>query len=86
MLDVWSRRIVGWAYGQAMTADLVLAALNMALSQRRADGVIHHSDQGAQGEFNRSSQHILTGGCDGRKKGLEWPCENEVARAASRST
>ncbi len=48
MLDVWSRRIVGWAIGEQMTAELVLAALNMALQQRRAAGVIHHSDQGSQ--------------------------------------
>lgn len=48
VLDVWSRRIVGWAIGEQMTAELVLAALNMALQQRRPDGVIHHSDQGSQ--------------------------------------
>ena len=48
VLDVWSRRIVGWAIGEQMTADLVLAALNMALQQRKPVGVIHHSDQGSQ--------------------------------------
>jgi len=48
VLDVWSRRIVGWAIGEEMTADLVLAALNMALKRRRAKDVIHHSDQGSQ--------------------------------------
>jgi putative transposase len=48
VLDAWSRRIVGWAIGEQMTAELVLAALNMALQQRRPDGVIHHSDQGSQ--------------------------------------
>jgi putative transposase len=48
VLDVWSRRIVGWAIGEQMTAELVLAALNMALQRRRARGVIHHSDQGSQ--------------------------------------
>jgi putative transposase len=48
VLDVWSRRVVGWAIGEQMTAELVLAALNMALQQRRPDGVIHHSDQGSQ--------------------------------------
>jgi putative transposase len=57
VLDVWSRRIVGWAIGEQMTAELVIAALNMALQQRRPEGVIHHSDQGSQGGFNRSSQH-----------------------------
>ena len=48
VLDVWSRRIVGWSIGEQMTSELVLAALNMALQQRRPDGVIHRSDQGSQ--------------------------------------
>jgi putative transposase len=49
VLDVWSRRIVGWSIGERMTADLVLAALNMALEQRKPkDEVVHHSDQGSQ--------------------------------------
>ena len=48
VLDVWSRRVVGWAIGEHMTADLVLGALNMALEQRRPEGVVHHSDQGSQ--------------------------------------
>ena len=48
VLDVWSRRIVGWAIGEQMTAELVLSALNMALQQRKPEGVIHHSDQGSQ--------------------------------------
>jgi putative transposase len=48
VLDVFSRKIVGWAFGQRMTADLVLAALNMALLTRKPAGVIHHSDQGSQ--------------------------------------
>ena len=48
VLDVWSRRIVGWAIGEQMTAELVLTALNMAITQRRPTGVIHHSDQGSQ--------------------------------------
>lgn len=46
VIDVWSRRVVGWAMGERMTADLVLTALNMALEQRKPKGVIHHSDQG----------------------------------------
>jgi putative transposase len=48
VLDVWSRRVVGWSIGEQMTGDLVLSALNMALEQRKPDGVIHHSDQGSQ--------------------------------------
>lgn len=48
VLDVFSRKVVGWAFGRRQTADLVLAALNMALITRKPDGVVHHSDQGSQ--------------------------------------
>lgn len=48
VLDAFSRKVVGWAMGERMTADLVLAALNMALHTRRPESVIHHSDQGSQ--------------------------------------
>jgi putative transposase len=48
VLDVWSRRVVGWAIGEQMSTDLVLAALNMALAQRRPMDVVHHSDRGRQ--------------------------------------
>ncbi len=48
VMDVFSRRIVGWSMGERMTAQLVLAALNMALARRKPQGVIHHSDQGSQ--------------------------------------
>ena len=42
VLDVWSRRIVGWAIEPHLKTELVLSALNMALMQRRPQGVIHH--------------------------------------------
>jgi putative transposase len=48
VLDVWSRRIVGWAMENHLKTDLVLAALDMALAQRRPQAVIHHSDRGTQ--------------------------------------
>ena len=48
VMDVWSRRIVGWAMASHLRTDLVLAALNMAIGQRRPEDVIHHSDQGTQ--------------------------------------
>ena len=35
VIDVWSRRVVGWSMGERMTTDLVLSALNMALTQRK---------------------------------------------------
>jgi len=48
VLDAYSRKIVGWAMATHLRTELVLDALNMALGQRRADDVIHHSDQGCQ--------------------------------------
>lgn len=48
VLDVFSRRIVGWAMGHHLRTKLMLKALDMALAQRHAKGVIHHSDQGCQ--------------------------------------
>jgi putative transposase len=48
VLDAFSRRIVGWAMETYLRTELVLKALDMALGQRRAYGVIHHSDQGSQ--------------------------------------
>jgi putative transposase len=46
--DVYSRKVVGWAFGARQTADLVVSALNMALFTRKPESVIHHSDQGSQ--------------------------------------
>jgi putative transposase len=48
VLDVWSRRIVGWAMATHLRTELVVAALAMAVEQRRPQDVIHHSDQGCQ--------------------------------------
>jgi putative transposase len=49
VLDVWSRKIVGWAMSSRLVTQIVLDALAMAVEQRGPiDGVIHHSDQGCQ--------------------------------------
>jgi putative transposase len=48
VLDVYSRRVVGWAMETHLRTELILAALEMALVQRRPEGVIHHSDPGCQ--------------------------------------
>ena len=48
VLDVWSRRVVGWSMATHLRPELVLDALNMATWQRRPECVIHHSDQGTQ--------------------------------------
>ncbi len=48
VLDVYSRRVVGWAMATHLRTELVLDALNMAIYRRRPENVIHHSDQGCQ--------------------------------------
>jgi transposase InsO family protein len=49
VMDLYSRRIVGWSMNRWMSRHLVIDALTMAIDQRQPDGVlIHHSDRGAQ--------------------------------------
>jgi len=48
IIDLCSRRIVGWALADHMRADLVLAALRQALQTRRSQHTIFHSDRGSQ--------------------------------------
>lgn len=49
VLDLFSRRIVGWSMSASLEAALVLDALQMALTHRRPDaGLMHHSDRGSQ--------------------------------------
>jgi transposase InsO family protein len=58
VLDLYSRRIVGWAVGQQINTALVMMALSMALVHRRPPkGLIFHSDRGVQyasGEFRQA--------------------------------
>jgi transposase InsO family protein len=49
VLDMFSRKIVGWAMSQAMPQELTRAALQMAITNRRpGPGLLHHSDRGSQ--------------------------------------
>jgi transposase InsO family protein len=49
VIDVYSRRIVGWAMADHMRTELVVEALEMAVARRRPQGrPVHHSDQGSQ--------------------------------------
>jgi transposase InsO family protein len=49
VLDLYSRRIVGWAMDKTMGQELVSRALEMALVGRKPDdGLVHHSDRGSQ--------------------------------------
>lgn len=49
ILDVFSRRVVGWAVADHLRSELVVDALAMAVRRRRlSPGLVHHSDQGCQ--------------------------------------
>jgi putative transposase len=63
VLDGCSRLAVGHAMGEQATAELAMAAVQLAVWRRGrvGDGLIHHSDQGAQPRFKGSSQHRLVG-------------------------
>jgi len=85
--DVFSRRIVGWSMADHMRTELVTDALQMALAQRRpAPGLIWHSDQGSQGGFTRSSQHLDLRSGDGPAcwvdEGVDGSLGDEVAGQA----
>jgi len=48
ILDLYSRKVVGWAISKRIDTELCVAALRMALETRRSHGCIHHSDRGVQ--------------------------------------
>jgi putative transposase len=49
VLDAYSRRVIGWALGRTLEAELAVTALRMAFAERRpAPGLVHHSDRGVQ--------------------------------------
>jgi putative transposase len=75
VLDLYSRKIVGWAMASAMETALVCKALHMAIAQRRpATGLIVHSDQGCQYASSAYQKLLATHGLVGSmsRKGNCW--------------
>jgi putative transposase len=82
ILDLYSRRAVGWAMNERITDDLTLEALGMALARRRPPpGLLHHSDRGSQyasGDYQRAlAQHGIVGSMS--RRGACW--DNAVAES-----
>jgi len=48
IIDIYSRKIVGYAIGKTLSSELAITALSMAIATRKTDNLIHHSDQGIQ--------------------------------------
>ena len=82
MIDLYSRRVVGWSMSAAMTTDVFLSALQMALG-RRGDvmGLVHHSDQGSQYCSHAFQEALHREGieCSMSRKGNCW--DNAVAES-----
>ena len=85
LLDLYSRRVVGWAMSQRITVELTEQALTMALVKRAPmAGLLHHSARGSQGGFKWSSQHLNEGGCEEHSKaafGSVWAAPLAVTRS-----
>ncbi len=71
VIDLFSRRVVGWAMAPHLRTELALGALRMALGRRMPEpGLVRHSDRGVQRGFKGSSQHGIV--CSMSRKGDCW--------------
>ena len=93
VIDAYSRFIVGWRVSASLRTDLALDALEQAIWARRPDTadpdrrLVHHSDAGSQGGFNRSSQHLrVKEVCDESKEGSSVGSCVEACDAVAWST
>jgi putative transposase len=74
LLDLWSRRVVGWAMRATLETEVVIAAWHMAVGRRQAVPLLHHSDQGAQ-YTSAAYQRLLAGQhvkCSMSRRGDCW--------------
>lgn len=63
IVDLWSRRVVGWSCSPTMHVSLVLSALHKALAQRRPPkGAMHHSDRGSQYSADEYTKALAAAG------------------------
>jgi len=75
LLDLYSRRIVGWAMGGRVTTALTHTALTMAMQQRQVEeGLLHHSDRGSQYAAHDYQQQLTVQGiqCSMSRPGNCW--------------
>ena len=82
VLDLASRRVVGWAMRDTLAGELALAALRMALEERRpAPGLVHHTDRGVQYACTAYQELLAAHGIEASmsRKGNCW--DNAVAES-----
>jgi len=79
VLDVASRRVVGFALADHLRTELAANALANAVAARNPEAdVIFHSDRGCQGGFNWSSQHLESEVWDGQASGVDEGADGQV--------
>ena len=75
VIDLFSRRVVGWSMSAAMTAELVTDALVMAIWRRgKLDALLHHSDRGSQYTSEQFQRLLADSGvvCSMSRSGNVW--------------
>ena len=78
VIDLYSRRVVGWAMDRRMKKALVIRALMMAVNLRKPPpGLIHHSDRGSQYASHAYQGLLKQHGmiCSMSRKGNCWECQ-----------
>jgi len=82
VLDAYSRRVVGWALGRTLQAELALTALRMAVAERRpAAGLVHHSDRGVQYACGTYTALLAEHGIRGSMSRVGNPYDNAFAES-----
>ena len=83
VIDLFSRRVVGWSMAEHMQTELVLSAFNAALGHRTAaaSGLLFHSDRGSQSASHDYRAALQDGGivCSMSRRGNCW--DNAVAES-----
>lgn len=82
LLDLFSRKVVGWAMGERATTVLHRAALAMAISQRRPEaGLVHHTDRGAVYSAPAYRELLAEAGMQPSMNGRKTAYDNAVAES-----
>jgi putative transposase len=82
LLDLFSRRVVGWSMGDRATTALHQAALTMAIEQRRPDaGLVHHTDRGAVYSAPPYREQLAQAGMQPSMNGRKTAYDNAVAES-----
>ena len=85
VLDVWSRRVIGYAISHLLDARLCLAALDAALELRQPrSGLVHHSDRGVQYASQAYRSRLAKHGVRGSMSRRGNPYDNAMLRASSK--